>query len=139
MHLFSSPSRSRPLRTLASALVALTFATPLLDAAHEASVRHLVCAEHGELVEASRALTHVEPPQTPSGSLSQDSDPGPSSHDDHCFIAAHARQRSLGSGVKPAGAPTLVPLLVSAAPRATPPQTQTLYLLDPKGSPPARA
>lgn len=139
MRLSPTASRSRPLRTLASALAALVFAGPLLGSAHEASVGHVVCAQHGELVESSGGPRHVEPPRTASGSYSSETDASAPSTDDHCLIAAHARHRSLEPGAVALEAPRLAAPLAPAAAAGGPPRSQPLYRLAPKGSPPARA
>src|SRR5256885_1274058 len=84
---------SRPGRALAALLAALALASPLLASAHEAAVRHGVCPEHGDVIEA-RGPAHVEPPDSESGSFSGDAAATLGEHDRHCAIALQARQRS---------------------------------------------
>src|SRR5260370_35358636 len=48
----------RSVRTTARAVALLVFASPVLATLHEASVRHVACPEHGELVEEAPQAPH---------------------------------------------------------------------------------
>ena len=139
MHPLAPPSRSRPLRTLACALAVLTCASPLLATAHEASVQHFVCAEHGELVEAGRVQASAVRVESAGPSFNPETAAARPAQDDHCFIAAHSRHRSIDSQQRAASGRTACLPQPAVSLPAAPPPSQPLYRLAPKASPPSRA
>jgi hypothetical protein len=130
-------ARTRPSggSRLSAALIALGFVlSSLIGLVHEATTRHVQCAEHGEQIHSEGA---------PSGRAAPDhsvqSTPGAAVHGhEHCLIASATR----ASRIAPS-APALEPALRVAAPvtavarRAAAPTTDRLYRTAPKTSPPA--
>ena len=131
------------LRACGAALALLTFASPLLESLHEASVRHVACPEDGELIDAPPQAAHQHAQATSDGlSLFAEQDPSaPRSRGgehNHCAIAlrAHLRAREqkraqvavdVAELVTPPSVPQDSPRLYSLA----------VYRIAPKASPPA--
>jgi hypothetical protein len=125
-------------RLAAIAAVAIVIAQ-LASFAHRAAVRHVVCAEHNELVEVPAELVQ-QPLSIDHGSLSsRDNTPG-HADDVHCELAC-----GFGPHVATMRAllPVVVPTITLPAPtfaRAdTAPPILALYRLAPKTSPPHHA
>jgi hypothetical protein len=129
-------SRSgRALQVAALVLAALGVVSQLAGFAHLAYVRHVTCAEHGELIEAG-APAAVAPPdaaETRMGAVASVAEHG----HDHCAVALHRRQQARRTSVDE---------LVSRAPEpAAPPHLEprsavlsiAVFLVAPKNSPPA--
>ena len=126
-------------RATAGLLAAALFAGPLLESAHEASVRHVACPEDGELVDAPAQPRHAHAPQTNDGPdlFPEREQPatGGAVHE-HCAIALRGHLRA-----RPADAARLAPpddvVALAAAPVAPPVRASAaLYLLAPKAGPP---
>ena len=100
--------------------------------AHDGAVRHVVCAQHGELVDAPELTRAVA---TGSWLVGVSGD----AHDDHCAIANGIRQELAAAATH-----AYLPLaLLSVPPTRAPRLSQHARALDfrlaPKTSPPARA
>lgn len=135
-------SSARPaLRVLAGIVAALLLATTLGQIAHFLLVRHVVCAEHGELLEApSPALRgHDGHPERAGNAAGE---PEPALEHDHCQVLARLQRGTAVLGAQdfelaPPPAPSLIEAEAPAelAPALPPPLTRA-----PKTSPPeARA
>jgi len=77
-------------RTSLALLASLTLATQLAGLAHEALVRHVVCAEHGEWIDgdSSAPATNVDAIASVSDQLTH------AGGHDHCAVVAHRRAPS---------------------------------------------
>ncbi|CAN5915714.1 hypothetical protein BH11MYX3_BH11MYX3_08880 [soil metagenome] len=122
---------------VAAAIAALALVMAgLLGVAHEATTRHVRCAEHGELIH-SATVTGVRLVASDTGSL-VDSLPTTETHDhEHCLLAAASRALTLES--RPLVL-TQIPVVASAlavAPAADARPGYALYRTAPKTSPPA--
>ncbi|MBI2895357.1 MAG: hypothetical protein HYY06_17515 [Deltaproteobacteria bacterium] len=109
------------------------------SAVHLVMVRHRICPEHGEVVDAVRqhGLTHG-PEWTPSASLRSPAAPrGPHEHD-HCLFALERREQ-LCAGGGPVFARIAAPVRAAPPPAALAlaPRAIALYVVAPKSSPPA--
>lgn len=121
-------------RVAAVAVVALVLAQ-LQSLGHRAAVRHVVCAEHGELVEAPELAKALDPYDTRSRlvevTLGVDGD------DDHCTLASGLRPYDVAAVADHAIA------IAELADSAPPPLAGITYSLDyriaPKTSPPLLA
>ena len=132
-----SQSSFRYRRCLAATVAALTLAGQLSSFVHFVVVRHMVCPEHGELVE----LEHTAPAATQANSPDRNvyrtsGDEHPGHGHDHCLMTAQLRQRATltqGEPVHVAG-----PELARLAPAPGAPRAAVALLrLAPKHSPPA--
>ena len=129
-------------RTTAGALALLVFASPVLATLHEASVRHVACPEHGELVEEAPQAPHQHGRAAwASPALFAERDPaGPRSaaeEHQHCFVTLQEHVRGHAQAHK-AWAPAASGAAV-AAPKYREPlrlRRLALYRLAPKASPP---
>jgi len=122
-------------------LVALFYVTQHLSAiAHFVAVRHVVCSEHGELVdvEASSSAASARK-RLPSSELDAPKSSSHSDHGhDHCGVLAHFRPH-LSAPVF-AGVPlrsAAVPDVAIASRESSPTLAIPIYRLAPKNSPPA--
>jgi len=126
----SSPPRVRLLLSLAAFLVGW-----LAPWVHEATVVHVVCAEHGELAHGGHHDADATPPGLPGGAAVAAGEAGDG--DDHC---GHVVLRGPRRAVVEASACAGIPLDAAAAPGlvpdATPRAVTRLYRTAPKGSPP---
>lgn len=127
------PSPARPLRRASRAAAVVLLVLAQLGAlAHEAAVRHVRCAEHGELVEAATIAAHHE-----AGVRLVGVELGISG-DDHCTLAGALNQHVTAPTARLA--PTTISSIPAPTPtlRATPLRSFALYRFAPKTSPPAR-
>ncbi len=125
--------------SLATAVAVL--AAPLASIEHDATVRHVTCLEHGELIDAA-PLSPAEasaPAHHHARTVAEQGHgaPGASEHDAHCLLATWSTERSTpaqhlaqGDAAPPHRDP---PLPAPSAPR---PAAIALYRLAPKLSPP---
>lgn len=121
---------------LSAALTALAFAlSTLIGLVHEATTRHVQCAEHGEQIHSDAATPLAQ--RAPANSLQQQTGGAVHGHE-HCLIAA----ASGASRITPS-APAIAAVAAHAAALAAAPPDQALapprhvYLTAPKTSPPA--
>jgi hypothetical protein len=126
------------MRVVASFLATVALAGQVTSFAHLVLVRHVTCAEHGELVELGKehAIPKAPPPKRPSSFVSAESTADGHGHD-HCLIAPMRRDRIV------AGAPSSLDSFhvdaygtvgVVAVDEVAPPIA--VILLAPKNSPP---
>jgi len=114
-------------------VAALLAVGPLFDEAHRATVRHVTCVEHGELIEAASS------PAAEASNEARYVELALAHHHDHCSLAAHRTSPApLAQPLDPIGEP------VRAArdpldPAIAPPAPVPLLLLAPKSSPPVRS
>ena len=125
------PARSTRRASRAAAVVLLVLAQ-LGAFAHTAAVRHVRCAEHGDLVEAATLARHVE-----SGVRFVSVELG-IRDDEHCSLAGaladHAAAPARASAIEtPALVASAAPISVASRAGIT-----ALYLIAPKTSPPVR-
>ncbi len=132
----------RIVRTTASALALLVFASPVLATLHEASVRHVACPEHGELVEEAPQAPHQHgrAAWTSPALFAERDSAGPRSATEehqHCVVTLQAQVRGHAQASK-----TWVPPASGAAVAAPMDREHlelrrlALYRLAPKASPP---
>jgi len=120
----------------------VTFASPLLDSWHEASIQHVTCPEDGELIDVLPQAAHEHAQATGQGlSLFDEHDPSaPHSRGgehNHCTIVlqAHLRAREQSRPQLVVEAPELVgPARVPQEPVGL--NSQAVYRFAPKASPP---
>lgn len=121
---------------MAAALTALAFAlSTLIGLVHEATTRHVQCAEHGEQIHSDAAplalRTTASRVQRPAGTAAH-------GHD-HCLIAAATRASRVAPSapVIAAPAPAHAAVLAAAAPDQALAPPRHVYRTAPKTSPPA--
>jgi hypothetical protein len=87
-----NPLRCGAMRVLAALAAALLLATTLGQVAHFLLVRHVVCAEHGELVEAPLRVPrgHVAPEQK--GKTASEREPA--LEHEHCEVLARQQRQT---------------------------------------------
>ena len=130
-----SPRRFRrtKARYWASAIAFFVLAAQIGGLAHLAFVKHVECAEHGEMVEvrAGSTIDH----QDPVAAFHTDS--APAHGHDHCGIATLRRERTQSHSVPVAVAPQPRTDLGRTLERAiAPPPSIAILDLAPKNSPP---
>jgi hypothetical protein len=107
---------------------------------HVALVAHRICAEHGEAIHASQSDEAIRPP-APDSSLSSvlPARGAVVGHDhEHCLCMAHGRERFVVPPRTSAGLLAIgIDQLWQGSPRSAPAIPVALFLLAPKGSPPA--
>jgi len=110
----------------------------LATATHIQTTPHVVCAEHGEVMDAPVEAAHEAEPLSTTPTIHRGADPIHSQGHEHCVFALHARQ--LAAQTSPSSDPAV---LVAPDGRAAPPLAThaeppavTLYRLAPKTSPP---
>jgi hypothetical protein len=122
-------------------LAAALFAGPLLESAHEASVRHIACPEDGELIDAPAQPIHAHAHAGSDGAQlfserEQPASPFGGDHD-HCAVAlrGHVRAREASAARLTI---SLDAVVRSALPTALPVISRgiSLYRLAPKSGPP---
>jgi hypothetical protein len=135
--------RSRGYRSVARwltiPLVLLCIGAQVGSATHFVLVRHRICPEHGELVDAARAhgtaaaldVTTRISAEAPSESW------GPHGHD-HCLFALDRRERECQAATaERAALPVQAAAVAPPGAVAVPPAGTALYFIAPKSSPPA--
>lgn len=121
---------------IAAALTALAFAlSTLIGLVHEATTRHVQCAEHGEQIhsDASPLARRV-----PANSLQQQTGATEHGHE-HCLLAAAHRSERLAPSAPALASPTVdhaTPLAAAQPDHALAPPRH-VYRTAPKTSPPA--
>jgi hypothetical protein len=131
---------SRTIRAAAALLALLGLAAPLLGSLHEASVAHVTCAEHGEVVDGDARLSSptAEHSHDAAVLLAVEALPGAAHGHDHCALAAQARERAVALRSASLTERPQAQGLSAPAPEDAPrPAAIALYLLAPKSSPPA--
>ncbi|HEX3866261.1 MAG TPA: hypothetical protein VHV78_05880 [Gemmatimonadaceae bacterium] len=121
-----------PWRVLALVCALLAGASPLLSAAHLAAVRHIRCAEHGELIDAG-ATESVGPSAAGARFAAVAANAG-HGHE-HC-LAAVGRRGATNLTLAPT--PHVLPNATAhrlALPATAPPRLTRLFRLAPKNSP----
>jgi hypothetical protein len=129
-------------RGVGAALALLTFASPLLETVHEASVRHVACPEDGELIDAPAQAPHQHVlASSDSPALFSERDPAAppvsGQNHQHCVVMLQAHQSAREQSHKL----PLITLLDAATATPVPPEpprlrSLALYRLAPKASPP---
>jgi hypothetical protein len=128
-----SNHRGRFSRLVALFVSALCLTGQLLAAAHEATERHILCAEHGE-------VTHlrVTPASSadPGGNDGVKAQPEADAGHDHCGILARLVRRQAGPILLVSSAPEPAPRPQPAPAPVVPPETELILLNAPKIAPP---
>jgi hypothetical protein len=132
---FAGPNRGKRFsRTVALFVSALCLTGQLLAVAHEATERHVLCAEHGELTHVRSApVSSTDPDRNDVVNAWPEVAPG----HDHCGFVARVSRRQAGRSI----------LVVNSAPEPRPrpqpapapivrPQTELILLSAPKIAPP---
>jgi hypothetical protein len=138
---FLASFRAGPAFRCLLTLVALFYATEHASVvAHFALVQHVVCDEHGELMDVDVATFAMSASEArPSSEPAWAKSPAPAGHHhEHCNVLAHLRQQlpvPIFAGLPARVA--AVPELASAPFESAPPLAVPLYRLAPKNSPPA--
>jgi hypothetical protein len=123
-----------------SALCGLLAVAQVVAFAHVALVAHRICAEHGESIHASPAVESLASADLDEALASVSPSRGAAvGHDhEHCLCMAHSRERFV---VPPRTSAELVRVEIAhswqGSPRLAPALSVALFLLAPKGSPPA--
>jgi hypothetical protein len=134
-------SNARPGLSAAVALATAlaVFSAPLVASEHEASVRHVTCLEHGELIDAA-PLTFAElnaPAHHHARNVFEERSETPAGRDDlHCGLSAWAHERSTSARVETPSLDAPAAPRSSARQPAPIPRAIALYRLAPKLSPP---
>lgn len=131
------PMMSPRPRTAAAFAVVLFVAGHVAAFAHEATTRHVVCSEHGELLESATTSGASAVAQDREHAVWTASGQGGSAHED-CVIARALHQS--GDTPRASGAPSCTTIVSSTAPPieiARLPSADELLLIAPKTSPPA--
>jgi hypothetical protein len=122
---------------LALALVALVGVSPIASTRHDLTVRHVVCAEHGELTHAHASSAHVAEPESGVTTTQGDSGDELDAHE-HCGGGFTVRQRMHVSIIRPALRYTPPPAVVREVRAALPDPGRAFVLASaPKTSPPS--
>jgi len=107
---------------------------------HVALVAHRICAEHGEAIHASQpdaAATPAAPDSSLASALGARGTAVGHDHE-HCLCMAHSRERFVFPPRASAGLVAIwIDQLWQGSPRSVPALSVALFLLAPKGSPPA--
>lgn len=131
-----SPRRFRRTRARygASLVAFVAFASQLGSVAHLAFVRHVECADHGEMVEVSTNAPGIDHEDATSA-VHQDA--AQTHGHDHCVIATLRRERTKGSSTPATAAPLTRTDVGRTLVRAiAPPPSICILDLAPKNSPP---
>ena len=121
-------------RGLAAIVAAVCVLAQFATLAHRAAVHHVVCAEHGELVEAPAPVTTTGAIGSEVGLFA--TEPGSDAGDDHCVVACGLRAHT--ASAYPPAPVALQPAVLAAAeltPRDHVPSFAR-YRTAPKTSPP---
>jgi hypothetical protein len=123
-----------------AALIAFVFVlSSLAGLAHEATTRHVQCAEHGEQIHSDAVVVVAGAPVARELAPAVQGQPATAIHGhEHCLIASAIR----ASRIAPSPPSIGTALVASTAPTAVAPHTEDLrgvrvYLTAPKTSPPA--
>jgi len=123
-----------------SAVCGLLALTQVIAFSHVALVAHRICAEHGEAIHASLPVELVAAPDRDNALASILPARGAMlGHEhEHCLCMAHSRERFV---VPPRTSDGLAPFAIVqpwlVLPQSSPALPLALFLLAPKGSPPA--
>jgi hypothetical protein len=133
------PGARLPIR-LQAALTALVFVvSSLIGLVHEATTKHVRCAEHGELIDGDPALATRAAAKAPEpDSVVRDAGVPPVHGHEHCLVTSTSRASRIE--VRPpavAPAPLAISEVASAAPRVIASRGLRIYRTAPKTSPPA--
>jgi hypothetical protein len=132
-----------------AALTALAFVlSSLFGLIHEATVTHVRCAQHGELIDSDAAVANTARTEPPASSANSEDPSGAPRLRDLTAVAIHGHEHcSLLSATRESRLvprpPAIVPALVAvgdlmvAVPRSAAAHGRVLYLTAPKTSPPA--
>jgi hypothetical protein len=121
-------------RALGVALALLFLGGQLSGLTHQLLVRHVTCAEHGELIHADERVAHSAPVQGPAVS---EAEAGPAHQHEHC-LASVSRREKLIPAVSVSALPSLAPprFVAFVAPGQGALCRLSLLRLAPKSSPP---
>jgi hypothetical protein len=124
-------------RLLALALIALVGVSPIASSRHDLTVRHVVCAEHGELTHARASSAHEAEPESGLTTTQGDTGAEVDAHE-HCGAEALVRQRMHGSVIRSVIRYTPPPTVVRKVRQALPDPGRAFVLASaPKTSPPS--
>jgi len=127
----------RVARLFALALIVLVGVSPIASSRHDLMVRHVVCAEHGELTHAHSSSAHAAEPESGVTTVEGDSGAELDAHE-HCASGALVRQRMHVSVIRPAVRYTPPPAVVREVRDAlTDPGRAFVLASAPKTSPPS--
>jgi hypothetical protein len=122
-----------------AAVCGLLVFAQVLAFSHVALVAHRICADHGEAIHVSHPAAAATSPAP--GTLAGVAPAGGTAagHEhEHCLCLAHGRERFVVSPrTSDALAPTCIAQLWQGSPRSILARPSALFLLAPKGSPPA--
>jgi hypothetical protein len=138
-HRSTMSSRTRLSRTLAIVVSALCLTGQLMSAAHEATERHILCAEHGEVTHLrSESITgDTLRPNGPRGGDRIDARSAGSAGDhDHCSAVIVARRPRIDPIRVVATAPAIAPRTAPSSAPVLPPPSERILLTAPKNAPP---
>lgn len=124
-------------RLLSGLLMVATGALPFFASWHEASVQHVACAEHGELVHVSSPHDHEDTHTRDTASLQSEENSSPSDEHQHCDIAFVVQGRAGGPQVPASirfSPPSVMPPPVDV--RSAWPGRESVLASAPKTSPP---
>lgn len=120
-------------RTVALFVSAVCLTGQLLVVAHEATERHVLCAEHGELTHVRVGLAW-SPARSHGDALDAQAEAAPGH--DHCGFVAHLTRQQLRPILLVSAAPEPAPRLHPAPPPVVPPEAELILLSAPKIAPP---
>jgi hypothetical protein len=124
-------------RLFAAVLIAVVGLAPLSASWHEASFRHVQCAEHGQAIEVG-ALTALEPSVPSDRATLQGADRGATTAHDHCSVVLAFRGSTPDRVVRESTRFVLPPAIVPSIDQPVPQPGRAIVLAGaPKTSPPA--
>ena len=126
-------------RRVRAAVCGLLAFAQVLAFSHVAFVAHRICAEHGEAIHASQPAVAATPAtqDTPASVVPADGTSVGHDHE-HCLCLAHGRERFVVLPRASVGSARVgITQLWQGSPRSTLALPVALFLLAPKGSPPA--
>lgn len=94
----SSSFKHESMRIIAGALVVVALAAQLGGVAHLVAVRHVTCAEHGELIEVRSERAVLAGVTRAARDAVAAEAAGETHGHDHCLLAAMRRNRTLAGG-----------------------------------------
>jgi hypothetical protein len=123
----------------ASAFAVVTLIAQIGSVAHFAFVKHVECADHGEMIDVAPDADELRPPAVTDGSSDAvRADRAKAHGHEHCAVAAFRRTRAETRSTESSSSPVAIDRARRAAPTEREP-LPSIAILDfaPKGSPPA--
>jgi hypothetical protein len=121
---------------LAAVLVGLVCVAHVAAVRHDVSVEHVVCAEHGELIDVEITAASASPSDGPRLEANAAEHSRPTRHA-HCGFAAMAHGVAEGPGPSLASTAPVAQFAPQSPPPTVPPASIPALHLAPKTSPPA--